>query len=340
MTPQSTGPADRAEGPRCALLLGRGRSGTTWIGQILNRYPGCHYKYEPFNSGKRGGFARWLADLPDGEDEALRRRFATLCAGCAHDVEYPPFVSKPVRPQPRSLLRLSWQVGKAIPLTRRVYEWYGRPRLGPSDWVLMKQVNFPNEQLDHLARVIEPSVIAVLRNPFGSVASALRFYQANPSEPFRTAATVDRVMELLPSVAGFGVPSYRRADLEGMSLTEFEAVRWRVQTEPLVDFATRYPKALALTHEEFAADPEGCARRVYGFLGWEFDESVAAYIRETTAGEKHRRASSARRKLHGIHRDPVVATQRWRKDLTDDQVADVRRAISGSALLTRWPELT
>jgi hypothetical protein len=320
------------------VLLGRGRSGTTWIGQILNRYPGCHYKYEPFSAGKRGGFARWLADLPAGGED-LRQRFAALCAGCAHDVEYPPFVAKRCRPQPRVLLRLAWQLGKAVPAARRVYEWYGRPRLGPTDWVLIKQVNFPNERLDLLARVVGPAVIAVLRNPYASVASALRFYRANPAEPFRTAATVARVLELLPSVAGFGVPQYRRTELEAMSETEFEAVRWRVQTEPLAAFAEHYPGALALTHEEFAADPERCARRAYGFLGWAFDEAVAAYVRETTAGDRHRRGSTARRQLHGIHRDPVVATQRWRKDLTDEQVADVRRAVDGSALLTRWPGL-
>lgn len=295
-------------------------------------------KYEPFSAGKRGGFAQWLADLPCGDDDDLRQRFAALCAGCAHDVEYPPFVRKPTRPQSRVLLRLSWQLGKAVPFTRRVYEWYGRPRLAPNDWVLIKQVNFPNERLDRLAHVLQPAVIAVLRNPYASIASAFR-YRANPSEPFKTAATIARVLELLPSVAESGVPQYHRTDLEAMSDTEFEAVRWRVQSEPLAAFADRYPRAMVLTHDEFAADPERCARLAYGFLGWEFDESVAAYVRETTAGEWHRRGSTAQQKLHGIHRDPVVATQRWRKDLTDDQVAEIRRVVDGSALLDRWPEL-
>src|SRR4051794_11598799 len=62
------------------FLLGRGRTGTTWIGQILNRYPRCHYKYEPFNPGKDGDFSLWLRNLASGDDDHLRRCFEALCA--------------------------------------------------------------------------------------------------------------------------------------------------------------------------------------------------------------------------------------------------------------------
>jgi len=34
------------------------------------------------------------------------------------------------------------------------------------------------------------------------------------------------------------------------------------------------------------------------------------------------------------------AVRRWRKDLTDEQVGDIRAIVSGSALLELWPELS
>lgn len=71
------------DGLRYALLLGWGRSGTTWIGQLLNRYSGCQHKYEPFNSRKCEAYFTWLDDLIAGKDtDELRALFEELCCGC------------------------------------------------------------------------------------------------------------------------------------------------------------------------------------------------------------------------------------------------------------------
>jgi hypothetical protein len=323
-----------------AMLLGRGRSGTSWIGQILNQYQRCVYKYEPFNVGKNEQFTHWIADLAAGEDlDRLRDRFEALCRCCIHDVDYPPFLRKACRRQPPAVLRLTWQLGKVYPPARRVYEWYGRPAYGPDDWVLVKQVNFPNEHLDRLAAAIAPSIVAVLRNPYASVASSLRFYRTNSSESFRTERAVDRVLELLPSMQQYGVPPYGRDELVSMPDAAFEALRWRIQSEPLADFATRYERGLAVTHERFASEPQQCAREVFDFLHWPIDEAtVDRYIGETTAGERHRPGASAQKQMHSLYRDPIAATQRWRSDLTDRQVAEIERVVSGSKLLSMWSE--
>ena len=95
-----------------------------------------------------------------------------------------------------------------------------------------------------------------------------------------------------------------------------------------------------MTHEHFAADPETAARQAYAFLGWPFDDSIPAFLRSTTSGEKNRPGASAVKRQHSIHRDPKDAVNWWRKDLTDEQVADIRSIISGSTLLELWPELS
>jgi len=318
-----------------AFVLGRGRSGTTWIGQILNQYYGCLYKYEPFNLGKSAAYEAWLRDLASGEPQELRARFEALCRACDHQVDYPPFISKPCRPQHPWLLRATWQLGKLAPACRGLYEWYGRPKFRSEDWVLIKQVNFPNERLDRLAEVLHPHVIAILRNPFASVSSALRFYRNAPPGRFRSAADVDRLLELLPTLTEFGIPNLSRSELESLSDAAFEALRWRVQTEPLAAFAARSPRALAMTHEQFAEEPEVSAKTAFAFLGWPFDDRVVNFIRETTQGERHRPGASERKKQHGIRRDPKQAVQRWKKDLSDEQIEEIRSIVRGSPLLAR-----
>jgi hypothetical protein len=324
---------------RYAFLLGRGRSGTTWIGQILNRYPGCHYKYEPFNRDKPAAYRQWLADLPSGDDAELRRRFDALMRGCDHNVDYPPFVVKPLRRQPRALLRATWQAGKIAPALRGLYERYGRPSYHAGDWALTKQVNFPNEHLARLDAVLAPHLLAIVRNPFASVSSTFRFTPDEPSGPLRTDASVARVVELLPSVARFGVPQPSTEELWAMSEAAFEAIRWRVQSEPLADFVRRSPRGLLMSHEDFAGEPETAARRAYAFFGWPFDGAVTEFVQYTTGGDKNRPGASASKRQHSIHRDPADAVRRWKRDLSDEQVADIRSVVAGSALLDLWPGL-
>jgi hypothetical protein len=323
---------------RYAMLLGRGRSGTTWIGQILNRYSRCVYKYEPFNVGKNDAYSRWMADLAAGESPAaLRSRFDALSRQSIHDVDYPPFLRKTCRPQAPALLRLAWQIGKVHPPARGLYEWYGRPSYRAGDWVLVKQVNFPNEHLDRLVQALAPCLIGLVRNPYGSVASSLRFYETHQKE-FRDDAAVNRVVELLPTVLRHGVPQYGRDELLAMSDAAFEAVRWRVQSEPLAAFTRAYERGMLLTHERFAAEPVECAREVFAFLGWDLDETaVERYVRTTTSGDKRRLGGSARQHLHSVHRDPKAATERWRKDLSEAQIEDIQRVVANSELLSLWP---
>ncbi|HEY5322775.1 MAG TPA: hypothetical protein VIK58_08115, partial [Caldimonas sp.] len=203
-----------------------------------------------------------------------------------------------------------------------------------------KQVNLGNELLERLAAVLEPHILAIVRNPFASVSSAFRFQDNEPIEPIRTDQAVARVVELLPSVARFGVPQLSTDELWRLPEAAFEAVRWRVQSEPLADFARQSPRGLLMTHEQFAGDPETAARQAYAFLGWPFDDAVSAFLRSTTGGEKSLPGASATKRQYSIHRDPAEAVHRWRKDLTDEQVGDIRSIVAGSALLALWPELS
>jgi len=316
------------------FLLGRGRTGTTWIGQILNRHPDCQYKYEPFNPGKEPEFDRWLRDLATGDRQELARRFDDLCGRCFHAVDYPPFLRKSCRPQSPLLLRAFWQLGKLVPATQGIYRWYGRPRLGPGSWTLIKQVNFPNERLQRLVEVVSPWIVAIIRNPFASVNSALRFYRG---EAIRTPENIARNLELLPTLPPPGL-RVTAAELAAMSDAAFEAVRWRVQSEPLAAFAAAYPAGIVIRYEDFADAPLETARAVYRFLGWSFDPSIASFIAATTAGRRPTLQSQERSQF-SIHRDPQEAKKRWQKDLSPRQVEEIRQVVGESSLMELWPEL-
>lgn len=326
---------------RHAFLLGRGRSGTTWISQILNRFAACVYKHEPFNPGKSAVYSTWLDQLGTASAAASRETYDALVRGCVHDVDYPPFLpGKTCRRQPIALLRATWQLGKVLPPLKGVYQWYGKPQLGAGDWALTKQVNFPNEKLPALTEALRPKLIAVLRGPFASVSSSLRFYAKTPAAELRPDHALARVSELTAQLADElpGLRPYTTAELADLSNAAFEALRWRIQTEPLARLATRYDDGMIVTHEAFAADPLRHTEQALAFLGWPLEEAVLDFVRSTTSGTKHRAFASEKKKQHGVHRGPEEAVQRWQRDLDEQQITDVASIIAPSELLEHWPD--
>lgn len=324
---------------RHAVILGRGRSGTTWISQILNRSRGCLYKDEPFNPGKNERYSAWQHDLGERDAAEMRERFDRLARGCVHDVDYPPFLPKHCRWQPAWSLRATWQLGKVVPALRGIYHVYGRPRYGREDWVLTKQVNFPNEKLPALVDALQPRLIAVLRGPYSSVSSSLRFYQKTAAAELRPPHAIARVAELTQGLADFGIEPLSEAQVNALSDAAFEALRWRIQTEPLARFTDEFADGLCVTHEAFAADPQRLAREVFDFLGWEFEAAVEEFIRETTtSGDRHQAFASEEKKQHGVVRDPKDAVERWRRDLSEEQIAEVRSMVESSPLLSLWDQ--
>ncbi len=53
------------------LITGPGRSGTTWLGRMMDSYEHCSYKFEPF--GRSPLYREWKNDLESGDVEELRR---------------------------------------------------------------------------------------------------------------------------------------------------------------------------------------------------------------------------------------------------------------------------
>lgn len=317
-------------------LLGRGRSGTTWLARTLGLYRHCHFKHEPFLQGKDRRYTEWLdrlgsaPDTPEA-DAALRGEIHALLRGCQHQVDYPPFIRKACRRQSPALLRLTWQIGKWATPLRGLYEAYGRPSYRDRrDALLVKDVNFPNERLDRACRLIRPWVVALFRNPFASVDAARRWAEG---EPFKTPANVARVRDLL--LHDLGCEHLRRFEprLDDMHELEFEALRWRIQSEPLHEFVDRYDRGLVMVFEDNCQDPMAAARRVFDFVGWPMETQVEEFVR---SNEK-RDGSLTNEHQRGFERDSGQIARKWRKNLADDEIDLVRGIVGDSPILHRWP---
>lgn len=321
--------------PQYVLITGSGRSGTTWLGQIMNMYQNCIYKYEPFLNSKQTPYTVWKNNLNIDDIEQLRQDFWSLCCSCYYGVDVPPFPPKSFRTQNKEILHFLYGLGKRVNLSKNLYQWYGRSQLTQDTSVLIKDVNFPIQMLPRLSEVLQPHLITLVRNPFANIASYLKGVEMNLfSQEF--TQQVNRLEQQLATSQDKHLSQYCQ-QLKNMSVAQLAAVRWRFQVEPLVDYARNHEKGLLVVYEDLCTDPHRQITEIFNFVGWQFEQAVHDFIDLSTAGEtKNSQASKA---YYSVYRDPKQSMSKWKTQLNKEQQSDIASIIVDSPLKNLWSDL-
>lgn len=316
------------------LITGPGRSGTTWLGQIMNTYEHCHYKYEPFMRSHL--YKDWKKDLRTGDVAQLRRRFEWLCSQCHHEVDLPPFPAKSFRWQNPHLLYLLYSLGNRLKSLKYLYEWYGQTQLTPQNPILIKDVNFPNSLLPRLGEVLRPKLIAMIRHPYGRIASIIKGRDLNFINKLSALEQVERIRRSMDAVGG-NFLGESRDRLQEMSPIQLEAVIWRLQVEPLVEYTRSYDQGLVVVYEDLCHNPHGKITEIFDFVGWDVGQTTRDFIHESTSGK--RQYANQSKAYFSVYRDPRTSMSKWKTQLTVEQQADIAVVIRDSPLKDLWSDL-
>ncbi len=328
----------RQDGKRnqCVFVTGKGRSGTTWLANILATHDRCVYKHEPFLDYKPAPFRDFLAALPTADTDSLRRQFERACRGCHASIDEPLSQQAGMRrlpPEPLALLR---RAAIRIPALDPIYGFLGRPHLHPGDAVLIKDVNFPNELLGRFCEVVEPRLVAVVRNPFANVASLLHGRDTGAFSRTTSPDDAERVLELLDRPELAHLRRFQNG-VKKLPATAFEALRWRIQAEPLVDFATRHRSARLIVYERFCENPFESAEDLFDFVGWRLLQPTRDFIEASTRGPKQ--GLDVRRSYFSVYRNANESLHKWKSDLSLEQQQQIAEVVKDSPLLELWPDL-
>ena len=320
-----------------ALIVGPGRSGTTWLSQILNTYNRCLLKYEPFQSMKPSPYLDWKTDLLTDDIVDLRARFDALCQTCNSAVDMPPFPPKQFRHQNRHLLRLLFSVGKRLDALNGLYETYGRVSLTSDTTILIKDVNFPGYLLPKLCEVLDPLTIALVRNPFATLAS---FYKGRDIGLHPDAELTNLIANVRHCIDSLGDETFGqyRESLAELSETQLHALHWRLLAEPLVSYVSTSDRARVVVYEDLCHHPETTLASLFQFLGWEMDSNTRRYIAETTSG--NRKSRNQQRAYFSVYRNPRSGLDKWKQQLSKSQQEDIASIVKESPIVTLWPELS
>jgi hypothetical protein len=282
-------------------VTGAPRSGTTWVGRMLDRSPEVGYINEPFNPTHQPGifacvFPRWYQYLRVDEPNACASALSAMLS-----FRYAP------RAQLRgglnrftleALVRDGWNF--TVSRARRVRPLVKDPiAVFSSDW---------------FSRTYRADIVFMVRHPAPFAASVKRL---GWTFPFEDLLAQDALMQ--DHLGGF--EAELGAAMRAPDPVDHASLMWRLVYTVARSFERAHPSWAFLRHEDLARDPSEGFAALFRRLGLTFTPGIDRTVRWFASAPIEGEAGAAEQT---IRRHSADTTERWRQRLTPDERARIR----------------
>ncbi|BBA32435.1 hypothetical protein sS8_0469 [Methylocaldum marinum] len=301
------------ENKKYVILAGSGRSGTTWLGSILDSYEKAEYFYEICHYPELGFTTPELLKIKNPYTFRLPHR--------------PVWVRRGERAILETQVKYGFRANEAA-RSLRLNKDYGFRKTAP-DTYLFKIVRLLwfCEKLDDLKQVLGDNlkIIHLIRNPFSQLASELRQHAGNAeAAEKRYRERVEYVLKN-PAFSGFHGLAEEYA---GAGWPEHMVLLWWVSNELMLK-ATSMPM-IRVVYEDLCVEPEAEVRRIFDFLGWTVSEQTLRHLKNTTS------VTASERGEWSIKKNSEESMTRWRKELSEDLYRRISAMVSRCSFLELW----
>ncbi len=294
------------------FIFSGARSGSTWLGKILDSHPDTLYLHEPDITDRGTDLLPfWFEDEPTPEQTSRARKYLRrLCAQRdLRTVGTRPLFQKSYRSSALNNARTGLvYLSKGL---ERVFAPAGRmitvPDLSP-DARMPRLVVKSVSALGRTEALIRGSggamqPVLLLRNPCGVVSSFL--------QGMRIGA--------LPGVAGVGraleTRTARQIEACGTEIDEAdvaETLAWHwVLSNAEAHAAVTKAGGITLNYETLARDPEGVSKNLFRNLGLSWSEETSAFLAKSAQDNDS---------YYSVSRDAEKASNRWKTELAPELV--------------------
>jgi len=296
------------------VIFGSPRSGTTWLGKVLDAHPGVHYVHEP-----EIALPSRLPQFPDAADdeaagvarEDMRRWLATRDL---RSMGTRPVFRKDGEGLARFALRKAQVYGgkglerlhaglaNALPV---VGAFAAEPRVHA-----VKTVNMLGRAGALAAAFPDMRSIHLVRHPCGQVASMLRGHRGH----FESREVSYRDMPDSPMGRREGLTLEA---LAAMPAVERLAWKWAAFNDAAFRALEGSGRALTVRYEDVTQAGAAGVRPIFDAIGLDWHDRVERFIRSSTA------ESGAEAGYYTLKRDPQQAAERWRSELPEADIARI-----------------
>ena len=325
----TTDPGDY--GARFGALFGMGRSGTTWLGALINSHPDVAYRFEPFHRLRNRPEVRRARELMESEsfsDEDLPTVYKALLTADPM-VEKPPFHSKSYFQAPGRYPL--WVLSRKIKSMGKLFEKAYTPTSKP--YLIFKEVTLA-PLMEKILERTSASIVYLVRHPCGTVASLLKG-QAEGHMPSERFALLKQLLEAHdPALLDRLGPD----KIDDLSPARKNALIYRMEIERAVRALDEHKGGMLCVYENLCREPGKVTDEVFAHLGLSRSEQTATFVETSTNPKPNRRDNG----YFAVIRSPLESMEKWRKQLSKEQIDEILEMLAESpayqkcATLGRW----
>lgn len=299
------------------ILAGSGRSGTTWLGSILNAYERSEYFYEITN----------YPELDFGQPELLKIKYP-LTHGWSSRPDWAARIERRILSA-----RVKWGPDKdGAKRSLRVFSdhRFHKDRPNVDLYKIVTLYGFVQRRDELAERFGERlKVVHLIRNPFAQIASELRI---DARDPGRSKAHFRRRVEQI--LEDSAMADYHDAAQEalGREWVYQMALVWRASNETLIK--DRLLDKRLVIYEHLCAEPARVVSELFDWLGWQLSDQTRRYIKETSDVLP----SQAESGLFSVRKNADESMTRWRRELDESTYEESLAALQASDLMSLWEE--
>jgi hypothetical protein len=300
------------------IILGSGRSGTTWLGKLFDSHPDVVYRHEPdsLNVNTLIPFLPPKHQAPRYVEAARLYLKELRAARYAKSLGQRPFFAKSYRSSPRQ----SGFVASAMAL--KALEQFHRAGLPPA-WLRVPafldvppgaSATFVIKSVSSLCRAYlfsraapDANIIHIVRHPCGVVASRLRGIAIGLMSGETYLESLFRIDEV--ARYPFTYEYMKNADLE-----QKMTYQWMIQNDKVFVEMKNNPNYRLVRYEELCAKPCRVIKNLFQFVGLGWSSQTERFIKSLE--EKADRPSA----YHGVMRSPSASVDRWTRELDREQI--------------------
>jgi hypothetical protein len=309
------------------MVVGRGRSGTTWLGKIFDSHPDTLYCHEPDTWEQIPGVPLFEDSEKYEQYAPAIREFVTglLRARDPRVTAKLPIFPKNYYSSLRYRLR-QFYIGASKFGSRFKQRWsvppLFDPRQNPDVRIVWKSVNSTGRLgLVHRS-VPNCRTIVILRHPCGHAASWLRGKEGkhfmSAKKPGGKHGHLAQLLEM-PHAKARGLTLEAVSEMHPL---EQRTWLWALSNEKMLLEAKDEPNCTCIRYEDLCADPEGVSRQLFERAGLAWHPQTEAFVRQSTTTENDN--------YYSVYKNPAASANKWRTELADEDVKRILAVVQGS----------
>ncbi|NEP08673.1 MAG: sulfotransferase [Symploca sp. SIO2C1] len=309
-------------------IFGTGRSGTTWLGAILQSHPAISYRFEPFTRLQKTQVeisqALELIQSDAFSVKELPSIYQALLPAYP-ECEKPPFFPK------NYPVRFSWGKSLTWPLARKnalgsclfryLYTPKGQPKL------VFKEVDKAKLLIPLLARTEMP-IAYIVRHPCAVISSVMRGQNNSIMPSGRRSVLKNLLAKYEPMLA----EQYGER-LETLKLSEQEALLWLVEVGRSVSACQNSPNGLLVIYEELTERTLELTEKIFSHFGLNMAQESVSFIEESTStssAPRMKRGEIGINQYFTVFRDSKVSRDRWKQEMSTEDQQRVMKIVKNS----------